>query len=51
MVFTDPPYGVSIVDRNAAINAVDPGKGGCIEKTSSATRSGRTTFTSSSSRR
>ena len=32
MVFTDPPYGVSIGDRNAAINAVDPGKGGCIEK-------------------
>ena len=32
MVFTDPPYGVSIGDRNAAINAVDPGKGGRIEK-------------------
>lgn len=32
MVFTDPPYGVSIGDRNKAINEVDPGKGGCIEK-------------------
>ena len=31
-VFTDPPYGVSIGDRNAAINAVDPGKGGRIEQ-------------------
>ena len=30
-VFTDPPYGVSIGDRNAAINAVAPGKGGRIE--------------------
>ena len=30
-VFTDPPYGVSIGDRNAAINAVDPGKGRRIE--------------------
>ena len=32
MVFTDPPYGVSIGDRNKAINDVDPGKGGRIEK-------------------
>lgn len=31
MVFTDPPYGVSIGSRNKAINAVDKGKGGQIE--------------------
>ena len=32
MVFTDPPYGVAIGDRNKAINAIDPGKGGRIEE-------------------
>lgn len=31
MVFTDPPYGVSIGDRVKAFNEVQPGKGGCIE--------------------
>ena len=31
MVFTDPPYGVAIGDKNAAINAVEPGRGGHIE--------------------
>ena len=28
MVFTDPPYGVSIGSNNKAINAVEPGRGG-----------------------
>lgn len=28
MVFTDPPYGVSIGSKNKAINAVEPGRGG-----------------------
>ena len=28
MVFTDPPYGVAIGSKNAAINAVEPGRGG-----------------------
>ena len=32
MVFTDPPYGVAIGDKNAAINAVEPGRGGRIEQ-------------------
>ena len=31
-VFTDPPYGVAIGDKNAAINAVEPGRGGRIEE-------------------
>lgn len=31
MVFTDPPYGVAIGDKNAAINAVEPGRGWRIE--------------------
>lgn len=31
VIFTDPPYGVAIGSRNAAINAVSPGKGGRIE--------------------
>ena len=30
MVFTDPPYGVAIGSKNAAINAVDPGRGGQV---------------------
>lgn len=30
LVFTDPPYGVSIGDKNSALNSV--GKGGCIER-------------------
>lgn len=32
MVFTDPPYGVSIGSKNKAINAVEPGRGGRIEE-------------------
>ena len=32
MVFTDPPYGVAIGSKNAAINAVDPGRGGRINE-------------------
>lgn len=32
MVFTDPPYGVSIGSKNKAINAVEPGRGGHIEE-------------------
>ena len=32
LVFTDPPYGVAIGSRNAAINAVEPGRGGRIEE-------------------
>ena len=31
MVFTDPPYGVAIGTKNKTINAVEPGRGGCIE--------------------
>jgi DNA modification methylase len=31
IVFTDPPYGVSIAAKNRAINLVDPGKGGLVE--------------------
>lgn len=31
-VFTDPPYGVAIGSKNAAINAAAPGKGGIIEE-------------------
>ena len=31
MVFTDPPYGVSIGDRIKAFNEVEPKKGGCVE--------------------
>lgn len=30
MVFTDPPYGVAIGDKNRQINEVDPGRGGRI---------------------
>lgn len=30
MVFTDPPYGVSIGTKNKEINAADPGRGGRI---------------------
>ena len=32
MVFTDPPYGVSIGSKNKAINAVEAGRGGHIEE-------------------
>lgn len=32
LVFTDPPYGVAIGSKNAAINAVEPGRGGIIEE-------------------
>ena len=32
MVFTDPPYGVAIGSKNAAINAVAPGRGGRISE-------------------
>lgn len=31
VVFTDPPYGVSIGSRNKAINDIIPGKGGIID--------------------
>ena len=33
MVFTDPPYGVSIGSKNKAINAVEPGRGGASKRT------------------
>lgn len=32
MVFTDPPYGVSYVDKNKFLNSIDGGEGNRIEK-------------------
>lgn len=50
MVFTDPPYGVSIGSKNKAINAVEPGRGGALRKTSKTTRSEKKNSTRCSSR-